>query len=75
MEGKFDRHRGAKIWKVVLLCVMWAIWCEHDNKAFEGSILSPNNTVLRCLFEWKTNLGCIPSCHFLDFIETLNLSL
>lgn len=36
MEGKFDRHRGAKIWKVVLLCVMWAICCEHDNKAFEG---------------------------------------
>lgn len=40
------------------------------TKRLKGlSILSLNNTVLRCLLERKKNLGSIPSCHFLDFID------
>ena len=75
MEGKFHRHRGAKIWEVVLFMCYVGNLVSMITKRLKGlSILSPNNTVLRCFFERKTNLGSIP-CHFLDFIETLNLSL
>lgn len=65
------------IWKVIPLCVMWAIWRDHNPRMFEG-LEHPNHvikkSVLRCLHKWITAPGCIP-CHFLEFIDSLNLSL
>ena len=32
--GKFSR--GGNCWKAIPLCLMWIIWCERNNRAFEG---------------------------------------
>ena len=32
--GKFSR--GGNCWKAIPLCLMWIIWRERNNRAFEG---------------------------------------
>ena len=69
-KGKFHSHSGGKIWKAVTLCIMWAIWRERNNRTFDGVehlIHVVKKSMLRCLYEQKTTLGSIPSCHFFRF--------
>jgi hypothetical protein len=57
---------------------MWVIWCECNSRMFKGSsilIMLSKKSVLRCLYEWMAVLCSIPSSQFLDFIDSLNMSL
>ena len=35
--GKFAKHQSGDLWKAIPLCLMWAIWRECNNRAFEGA--------------------------------------
>ena len=34
--GRCGKFRGGNCWKAIPLCLMWIIWCERNNRAFEG---------------------------------------
>lgn len=67
--------RGGKIWKMALLCVMWAIWYECNSWTFEG-VEHPSHVVrkstLGCFYEWMIALSSIHSC-LLIFLKICRL--
>ena len=34
--GRSGKFREGNCWKAIPLCLMWFIWCEWNNRAFEG---------------------------------------
>ena len=70
-------HQRGDIWKVVPLGLMWDIWREHNNRAFEGSEWSMTDlkmVLLLSLFEWMTVLPCHFCSNLFEFIGCCNFS-
>jgi hypothetical protein len=44
--GSFRNSRHAVEWGAVPLCVMWVLWCERNQRIFEGQ----EQTVLELKF-------------------------
>ena len=55
LMGQFGKCRGGNSWKAIPLCLMWIIWREWNNWAFEGieqTTTELKMIVLKSLFDW-----------------------
>jgi len=53
-------HSGGGIWKAVPFGLMWSIWKEWNNRAFEGferSMMDLKLLILCALFDWMAVLS------------------
>ena len=55
LTDQFGKRRGGNSWKAIPLCLMWIIWHERNNWAFEGiehTTTELKMIVLKSLFDW-----------------------
>ena len=54
-NGPSVRSEAGKIWKILLHCIMWCLWCERNARSFKGeetSIPALKFLCLQTMFEW-----------------------
>ena len=63
-------NNKTKVWRLVLHCLMWCIWCERNVRSFEGcghSMLEIKSFFLQILLDWSVALSHF-SCFFLPVL-------
>ena len=54
-SGRWVKSEGGKIWKAILHCLMWCLWCESNERTFNGKetcIPALKFNFLQDLFNW-----------------------
>jgi hypothetical protein len=71
------RSRSAVVWKMVLLCIMWCIWRERNDRCFEDKSRSLEELLhlfFRTLFTWTAGWLAPRVISFSDFLSFFSLS-
>ena len=69
---------SSKVWNMILACLMWLVWKEHNARTFED-IEKPidmlKNLLARTLFEWSRIWGLTHCSSLFDILISISLSL
>ena len=65
---------GFFVWNIALLCIMWAIWRERNNRTFDG--VENSIKVLKKSFVWSFECSCTldpnDTYSIVDFIDSFS---
>jgi hypothetical protein len=76
-KGCFARRGKGVIWNAVPLCLMWLIWKERNQRAFEGLERSSTELkmfLLRAMFDWMFTINSLTFSSLLDFVDSISFS-
>ena len=75
--GSFRKSRHAGEWGAVLLCVMWVLWREQNQRVFKGqerTVVELKSVLLRTLFDWMHCISNRSLSSFEGFLDSCTLS-
>lgn len=61
-QGKYGHSESSKIWKSILLCLMWLIWRERNSQTCEGvklTLISLTSLFFRLFYVCMSVLGSV----------------
>ena len=70
-NGHFGRSEVGKIWKMLLHCIMWCLWCERNARTFNGeetSIPALKFMFFQTMFDWLKASSLISSDSVSDML-------
>ena len=69
---KFADPLAQVIWKMILFCIWWCLWREHNQRCFDDSTMSSNqlqDTFLLSIYLWANVMMGGPFLDFPDFVS------
>ena len=75
--GRFSKLRGGNCWKAIPLCLMWIIWLEWNNWAFEvteRTAMELKMIGLRSLFDLMAVMPIYLRSIYIFSLDSCNMS-